>query len=169
LHLNGDFWQCGVYKGGTASMLAQIIFEKNVANKRLCLFDTFEGMPETDPEKDIHKRGDFSDTSLAAVRERVGHDDLVSFYPGLIPNTFHGLEESDIALAHIDVDIYKSVSECCKFIYPRLSPGGFMILDDYGLPSCPGARAAVDEYFAETVVQPLVLPTGQAVVFKSGV
>jgi O-methyltransferase len=43
-----------------------------------------------------------------------------------------------------------------------------MVFDDYGFPTCPGARVAVDEYFRETAAYPLVLPTGQAVVFKSG-
>jgi O-methyltransferase len=167
LGVKGDFWECGVYKGGTARMLAEILFRNHDTKKRLCLFDTFEGMPDADPDKDFHKQGDFADTSLAAVKRLVGHEDLVSYYAGVIPDSFSALESSQIALAHIDVDIYKSVLDCCKFIFPRLSPGGFMVFDDYGLPSCPGARAAVDEYFLGTGLQPLVLATGQAVVFKS--
>lgn len=167
LGVKGNFWECGVYKGGTATMLAEILFRNSNAKKRLCLFDTFEGMPDPDPDRDFHKRGDFADTSLAAVKHSVGHEDLVSYYAGTIPDSFSALEYSQIALAHVDVDIYKSVLECCKFIFPRLSHGGFMVFDDYGFPSCPGARAAVDEYFLGTGLQPLVLPTGQAVVFKS--
>jgi hypothetical protein len=58
------------------------------------------------------------------------------------------------------------------FIYPRLCLGGIMVFDDYGAPLCPGARQArarqaIDKYFARTSIIPLVLQTGQAVIFKS--
>lgn len=168
LCLPGDWWECGVYKGGTAAMLAEILVKHSGHDyKRLLLFDTFEGMPATDPDVDTHKQGEFSDTDLATVRGFVGHDEFVSYYAGFIPDTFRGLADSAIALAHIDVDIHRSVWDCCNFIFPRLTCGGFMVFDDYGFPGCPGARAAVDAYFAGTGLQPLVLPTGQAIVFKS--
>jgi O-methyltransferase len=166
LFLNGDIWECGVYKGGTAAMLAQIVYD-GTSLKRLHLFDTFEGMPETDHVIDIHRKGDFSDTSLDAVRNYVKHNDVTVYHQGFIPETFHGLESSRIAFAHIDVDIRQSVTDCCDFIFPRLNVGGFIVFDDYGFPSCLGARQAVDTYFSKREVVPLVLPTGQAIVFKS--
>lgn len=165
--LKGDFWECGVYKGGTAIMLAEII--ANTTTKRLRLFDTFSGMPETDPDKDYHRKGDFADTSLAAVKQRVGDKNTISYHQGFIPDTFAGLENETLAFAHIDVDIYQSVMDCCEFIYPRLVSGGFMLFDDYGFPSCPGARQAVDTFFANKAEVPLVLHTGQALVMKSPV
>jgi O-methyltransferase len=166
LSVHGDVWECGVYKGGTAAMLARIVSE-GVDGKRLHLFDTFGGMPETDGSIDLHRKGDFSDTTVATVREQVKFDHITVYHQGFIPDTFKGLEASAIAFAHVDVDIWKSVMDCCTFIYPRLSLGGFMVFDDYGFPSCPGARKAVDEYFSTRSAVPLVLPTGQAVVFKS--
>jgi O-methyltransferase len=160
--LDGEVWECGVYKGGTAMLLAERIAGQS---RTLRLFDTFAGMPETDAVKDLHKAGDFADTSLESVKQRVSGD-FVRFHQGLIPETFQGLESSRIAFAHVDVDIYKAVQACCEFIFPRLCAGGIMVFDDYGFPSCPGARAAVDEYFRGTGVQPLAMPTGQAIVFK---
>lgn len=165
LHLPGEFWECGVYKGGTAAMLAEILVRQS--GSRLRLFDTFAGMPEPDPTRDTHKAGDFADTSLEAVQREVRHDQLVSYHKGFIPDTFRGLDNSRISFAHVDVDIYRSVLDCCQFIYPRLERGGFIIFDDYGFDGCPGARAAVDRFFERTSVFPLVLSTGQAVVFKS--
>jgi O-methyltransferase len=53
-----------------------------------------------------------------------------------------------------------------SFVWLRLTLGGFIVFHDYGFPSCPGARAAVDEFFAARTCVPLCLPTGQAVVFK---
>lgn len=164
-HLTGEFWECGVYKGGTAIILADIL--RAAPDKTLRLFDTFSGMPETDPDKDYHRKGDFADTSLASVKQRLDDKDNIEFHQGFIPDTFQGLEHEKLAFAHIDVDIYQSVLDCCEFIYPRLVSGGFMLFDDYGFPSCPGARAAVDSFFADKIEVPLVLSTGQAFVIKS--
>ena len=110
--------------------------------------------------------GDFSDTSSEEVPSLVGQEDWILYHKGLIPDTFNGLENAGIALSHIDVDIYASVLDCCQFLYPRTVPGGFIIFDDYGFPSCPGARAAVDEFFRDRPEVPLVLHSGQAIVFK---
>jgi len=147
-------------------MLARIV-DEHAPYKRVRLFDTFAGMPEADSGRDMHQRGDFNDTTLDAVRNYIGASASTEYHPGLIPRTFSGMEQSRIAFAHIDVDIWQSVIDCCEFIFPRLSAGGFMVFDDYGFPTCPGARAAVDTYFAGREVVPLVLPTGQAIVFKS--
>lgn len=165
IHVEGDIWECGVYKGGTAAMMAKIL-RKYGAWKKLYLFDTFAGMPETHAEKDWHKQGDFSDTSLAAVQAYVQEADLCVYRPGFIPDTFAGLEAKKIAFAHIDVDIYHAILDSLEFIWPRLSFGGFIVFDDYGFPTCPGARMAVDEFFKHKACFPLCLPTGQALVFK---
>ena len=172
LKLDGEFWECGVYKGGTARMLAELLADhgptaRGLPATILRLFDTFSGMPSTDPSKDWHRAGDFTDTSALAVRDFVGHGDFVAMHPGWIPQTFLPLAQAEISFAHVDVDIYQSVLDCCRFILPRLKVGGVIVFDDYGFPTCPGARAAVDEYFGATPYVPLVMPTGQAVVFKS--
>jgi O-methyltransferase len=149
-------------------LLASLIVNKADPARRptLRLFVTFEGMPETDPEKDLNCRGDFSDTSVEAVMHQVGNREFVSFHKGFIPDSFEGLEQRAIAFAHVDADIYKSIIDCCQFIYHRTLPGGFLIFDDYGFTSCPGSRAAVDDFFRSKPEVPLVLPTGQAVVIK---
>jgi len=165
--LEGQFFECGVYRGGTAMLLARLVHRKRRSpDVRLHLFDTFVGMPETDHGIDLHRKGDFDDTSLESVRARIGAPDTVTFYPGRIPETFSGLQSVAIGFAHVDVDIRDSVKACCEFIYPRLQSGGFLVFDDYGFPSCPGARQAVDRYFRDKREVPLVLPTGQAVVFR---
>ena len=167
--LNGDWVECGVYKGGMAMMLAKIIKEHNF-NTVLHLFDTFAGMPKTDAKIDRHKKGDFSDVNFDEVSQRVqsilSEQNKVMFHCGFIPDTFATCNLDRIAFAHIDVDIYRSVLDCCQFLYPRLLGGGFLIFDDYGFATCPGARKAVDEFFGDKHECPLVLPTGQVIVFK---
>ena len=168
VQLQGDFLECGVYKGGTARMLAEFLGRNARTGVQLHLFDTFEGMPETDREVDVHRKGDFSNTSLARVKQVVGRNEIVQFHPGWIPETFRGISDGPVAMAHVDVDIFRSVWDCCEWIYPRLQVGGVMVFDDYGFPTCPGARKAVDEFFRDKPETPLVLGTGQALVIRLG-
>jgi O-methyltransferase len=169
LTVQGDFVEAGVYRGGTARMLRGLLDGKRGdggPSHRLHLFDTFAGMPGTDRQRDLHKEHDFDDTSLESVSAFVGKEDWIEYHPGFIPDTFRGLEGLRLAFAHVDVDIYQSIIDCCEFIYPRLNDGGILLFDDYGMASCPGARAAVDAFFAGKPEVPLVLRTGQAVVFR---
>jgi O-methyltransferase len=161
----GDIAECGVYKGGTAIMLSNLMCDK-CANKRLHLFDTFKGMPNCNPELDSHHIGDFSDTSLDAVKKAVAHDDIVIYHVGFIPDTFKGLENGVFSFVHLDVDIYQSYVDCLCFFWPRLSVGGVMVFDDYGHPNCTGARKAVNEFFADKREKPISLHEGQAVLIK---
>jgi O-methyltransferase len=165
LALDGDIVECGVYRGGTAAMMARMIVESR-KNKKLFLFDTFSGMPKTDPNRDLHRQGDFADTSDSEVKTFIDAPGVAVIRKGFIPDTFSGLETIRIAFAHIDVDLYQSIIDSLKFIWPRLTRGGFIVFDDYGHPTCPGARQAVDEFFARESARPLCLATGQAIVFR---
>jgi O-methyltransferase len=171
-HVHGDVVECGVYKGGSAAMLAYDL--ATLGSVRLLhLFDTFSGMPQADPARDWHKAGDFADTTLDTAKAAVGdrHEPFVQWHAGTIPAIFHETDWATvgtaISFAHVDVDLYQSVLDCLEWIWPRLWVGGVIVLDDYGFPTCPGAREAVDEFFRARPAMPLVLGTGQAVVFKS--
>lgn len=163
----GEVWECGVYKGGTAKFLVDSLERFGDTTTIVRLFDTFAGMPESDPARDMHGPGDFADTSAAAVAERVGREARVRIHAGWIPATFAGFEDTTIGFAHVDTDIHRSVWDCAAFVWPRLAVGGAIVFDDYGFPTCPGAREAVDEFFRATGdAVPLALHTGQAIVFK---
>ncbi len=161
--LPGDVAEIGVYRGGTARLLARTAAEEG---RTVHLFDTFAGMPATDPQKDLHREGDFADTSLEAVRAFLHDLPNVRFYPGFFPATTGPVEGLRFAFVHVDVDIHDSVRDCCAFFLPRLVPGGVMVFDDYGFLSCPGAREAVDVFFAGRPETPCYLPTGQCVVVR---
>lgn len=169
LSLEGDIAECGTYTGGTAYLLASVMKAGVNANKRLHLFDTFQGMPDIAiPERDVHGPGDFGDTSLDYVRARLQEFSFVEFHPGFIPDTFSEIEDVDcFAFVHVDVDIYPTALECCKWFWPRLTRGGVMLFDDYGFWSYKRAiRAAVDDFFASMRKNLLILPTAQAVAIK---
>ena len=163
LRVEGHIAEVGVYKGGTAKLIATII---EGSEKTLHLFDTFDGMPETDAGKDLHHKGDFADTSLESVQHLVGTSPMIHYYPGFFPATSGPIEQYPFCFVHIDVDIYRSVLDSCDFFYPRMTKGGIMVFDDYGFESCPGAKLAVDQFFADKHERPWYLPTGQCVVIK---
>jgi len=167
LHLPGEFWECGVFLGGTAEFVALLMANHpETGQKPFRLFDTFEGMPETSSDHDRHKEGDFKHDSWEYVSKTLQRYPNVSLHKGFIPTTFKGLEQSKIAFLHCDVDIYRSILDTLEFCYSRMVCGGIILFDDYGHESCPGAREAVDLFFAERPEEPIVLGTGQAFVVK---
>ena len=161
--LPGSVAEVGVYQGGSARILTEVFSD---AGKTVNLFDTFEGMPSVDTNLDLHKKGDFSDTSVEKVEKQL--EGLANFriFKGLFPDTGKPVDSEKFCMAHVDVDIYKSVRDCCDFFYPKLVSGGVMVFDDYGEPTCPGARTAVDEFFADRPEMPIYIPTGQCFIFK---
>ncbi len=159
----GDVAEVGVYKGGTAMLLAHLA---RMQKKQLHLFDTFKGMPPTDPEKDWHKEGDFSDTTLQSVQQFLQSYSNVQIYAGLFPETAGPIEEARFSFVHVDVDIYASVKSCCDFFYDRITEGGVIVFDDYGKVTCLGAKQAVDEFFMGKREKPFYLPTGQSFLIK---
>ena len=143
----GEIWECGVYRGGTANAFAGF-------GRTLRLFDTFEGMPDVCEFDNHHRAGDFKVKGIPQIEG-------AEIYKGFIPNTFIGLENCTIGFAHIDVDIYQSVIDCCGFIVPRLN--GIMIFDDYGFRTCKGAKKACDDFFGDKLIR---LNTRQALFIK---
>jgi len=166
VNIIGDVAEIGVYKGGTAKLLSLVFSEAE--GKQIHLCDTFEGMPDVDPVKDMHRKGDFNDTSEEAVREFLMDCKNVVIHRGFFPETAYKakLDEKVFSFVHVDVDIYKSVMNCCEFFYPRMPVSAVMVFDDYGALDCPGARKAVDDFFADKIETPIYLPSGQCVVVK---
>ncbi len=168
--LDGHMAECGVYTGGTAHLLALTLERFGNAPAKLHLFDTFTGMPEcSDPQRDYHSPGAFSDTSLSAVEHRLSAaSSCAIIHPGIIPATFAEVEDgSRFSFVHIDVDNYPTVDACCRWFWPKLVSGGTMIFGDYGMyPYRHSTRAAVDAFFANESEKPLLLPTGQALLLK---
>lgn len=162
-HLKGDIAEIGVYRGGTATILG---YFADQSGKNLHLFDTFTGMPETDPTIDRHKKGDFQDTSLEQVKANLSTVRNAVFHQGFFPFTAGPVQGSTFCFVHVDVDIYRSVKDCCEFFYSRLQTSGTMLFDDYGVLTCPGALKAVDEFFADKPEKPFYVPSGRCFIVK---
>jgi len=143
-HLDGEVWECGVYRGGSAMELLKII-----GPTTLRLFDTFGGgIPRIGDEPKLHGRFAITEAEFEAIRALQDAHDNVCIHEGIIPNTFFGLEGSQIRLAHIDVDSGLAYHGCLDFIWPRLVKGGIMVLDDYGANGCDGATEVTNAFVA---------------------
>ncbi len=168
VRLPGDIAECGVYRGGTAFLLASTLVESGVTNKQLHLFDTFQGMPQTaNADASTHRRGDFGDTSLEHVTNLLHEFSFVTLNEGFIPATLDVVKDRYFAMVHVDVDLYQSTKDAFEFFYPRMVPGGIMICDDYGAPAyVKSAKLAMDEFLADKPERPISLRNGECFIIK---
>jgi hypothetical protein len=136
------------------------------------LLDTFEGFNPADLKGvDAQHAMEFSDTSLESVRALVG-EDSVRYIKGYFPESASQIPDSlNFAFVHIDCDLYTPIVNALNYFYPRLVPGGYLIVHDYFSLAWDGAEKAVDEFFADKPepVIPLTDGCGSAVIRKARV
>ena len=146
----GDFVECGVYRGGSAALVARVATRSRF-QRHTWLFDVFQGMPPATsvdgPEAADWEGGlRSSPEKVSRLLRRVGVDMArIHIVAGLFQDTFPTVHIQQIALLNIDADWYESVKLCLETFYDTVAPGGFVSLDDYG--AWPGCRLAVDEFF----------------------
>jgi O-methyltransferase len=175
----GDFVECGVWKGGS-SMIAALTFARlNAAHRKMYLYDTFAGMPDKDKRDEDSGSGPFQIAMGITTFLRGGHSgifyasveevkknmestgypqELILLVRGLIENTVPGIAPEQIALLHLDSDLYQSTYHELAHLYPRLSRGGVLIIDDY--ENWKGSREATDQYFREQGISINLNPVG---------
>ena len=142
----GHFAELGVFRGNSAAVLAHYA---RAFDRHTYLFDTFEGFDARDLKGiDAKRRESFEATSLEQVRPLVG-DDHVRFIEGYFPDSLPAdLDVETVAVVHVDCDLYEPFKAALAFFYPRLAPGGILILHDYSSGYFPGVKKAVDEFLA---------------------
>lgn len=172
-NIPGAFVECGVWKGGSSMAAALTYLELGKTDVDLFLFDTFAGMPPPGDE-DLHASTGRSAAELLSnsakgdeLRARAPFEEVrrnlestrylserLHFIEGMVEETipFHAPEQ--ISVLRLDTDWYSSTKHELVHLFPRLSKHGVLIIDDYG--HWAGARKAVDEYFAEHSLQPLL-------------
>lgn len=144
----GAIVEFGSYKGGNALFMAMVCAELHPDTIIHC-FDTFEGMPETDPEKDAHNAGDFGDADFGTLQQIIKNSGLtnIELHKGLFQDTApQALPKiGPIALNHIDCDIYSSLAYSYEATKAHMVEGGYWVIDDALYSSCIGATEAVEE------------------------
>lgn len=163
----GDLAECGVWKGGSMMMCALTLRAMKDTSRTLYLYDTFEGMT-LPTEKDADVFGDSAEAALrkGRMREfgewcrspldevranllRTGYPpDKIVFVRGRVEETLPATRPRALALLRLDTDWYESTYHELTHLYPLLTPGGVLIVDDYG--HWRGAREATDRYLEET-------------------
>ncbi len=173
-NIEGDFVECGVWKGGSMAAAAHTLESLSITNRRLWMYDTFEGM-SSPTENDVDFRGQtaerlLSESDLSASTEKdsiwcrceldsvkqtlleTGYpESALRFVKGKVEDTLAHETPDQIALLRLDTDWYESTKIELEVLFPKLVVGGVLIIDDYG--HWQGCRRAVDEYFAANNVQ----------------
>jgi hypothetical protein len=149
----GDLIECGVWRGGAAVFMRGFLKAFGIVDRRVWLADSFDGPPAPSLPQDMDE--DLSAACcpnlaipLETVRDLFARygllDTQVEFLPGWFHDTLARAPIERLALLRIDADLYESTRDALAALYPRLSAGGLVIIDDYRcIPAC---RQAVDEY-----------------------
>lgn len=157
--VEGDYAEVGVCEGGSAKIICEA-----KKDKPFYLFDTFDGLPNTEKIDEIVN---FKPTMFSAdfekVKEKLAGYKNVHIYKGLFPETATPIEDKKFAFVHLDVDLYQGTKDCLEFFYNRMSKGGIIISHDYDMI---GVRKAFDEFFADKPEVVVQLPMTQGMVIK---
>jgi O-methyltransferase len=140
----GAVAEVGVWRGETSAFLHQA-----APDRRLYLFDTFEGFPEQDlPAGHVDRR--FRDTSVEAVTARLGHAPNVVLTPGYVPDTLQLVADQQFAFVLLDLDLFEPTLASLEFFYTRLMPGGYLVMHDYNNAESDWAcKRAFDTFLAD--------------------
>jgi O-methyltransferase len=151
----GDFIEAGVWRGGAGIFMKAILAANGDTDRHIWLADSFEGIPPPDPSRyPADADNELWSNPLLAVPldevrdnfDRYGlQDDRIHFIKGWFRDTLPTLSEKAFALIRLDGDLYESTMDGLTNLYPSLSPGGIVIIDDYG-NSDWGCGQAVDDY-----------------------
>ncbi len=163
-NIPGDLIETGVWRGGTTIFMRGMLKAWGDTRRRVWVADSFEGLPPPDAARYPADRGDIHWTygqlavSLEEVRERFERygllDDQVRFLKGWFKDTLPSAPIERLAVMRLDGDMYESTLDALDALYPKLSPGGFAIIDDYG--AVEGCKRAVTDYRARHgITEPL--------------
>ena len=149
----GDLIETGVWRGGASIFMRGVLASADVTDRKVYVADSFRGLPAPKPglhaadHRDEHHRMKYLAVSQDEVRanfERYGLlDEQVVFLEGWFSDTLPAAPIAKLAILRLDGDMYESTIDALNSLYPKLSPGGYCIIDDYLLRGC---RAAVDDY-----------------------
>lgn len=149
--LPGDILEVGVWRGGSAAVLAAALQHFAIGNKTVYLADTFSGVVKAGPRDDYYKGGEHADTSADTVRALFAELklDRYQLLCGVFPDETAGQvpAATTFSMCHVDVDVYQSARDVVEWVWPRLSRGAIVVYDDYGFYGCEGVTALGNEEF----------------------
>ncbi len=174
--IEGDVVECGVWKGGQTMIMAHTLLQENDINRKIWLYDTYEGMSEP-TEDDMRISTNEKAKSLLLKKDKTTERDNIwcyapieevkknvmstgynpnnlVFVKGKVEDTIPNQIPEKIALLRLDTDWYESTRHELVHLFPRLVKGGVLVIDDYG--TWAGSKKAVDEYIKENNIKILL-------------
>ena len=153
-NIAGDFIETGVWRGGAVIFMQALLKDSGIASRNVWVADSFEGLPRPNEEAypldqgDLHHTKNELSISFDVVENNFKKYDLldnnVKFLKGWFKDTLPSAPIEQLALLRLDGDMYESTIDALTSLYPKLTSGGYCIIDDWG--AVPGCRAAVEDY-----------------------
>jgi len=164
-NISGDFIETGVWRGGACIMMRAILKACNVTDRQVWVADSFAGLPPAnessypaDSGSNFHEYDELAvplEEVQANFRAYDLLDDQVKFLKGWFKDTLPSAEIEHLALLRLDGDMYESTMDALTALYPKLSPGGYVIIDDYHI--VPACKKAVADYCRDNGIEPDVI------------
>lgn len=161
-NIPGDLIETGVWRGGVTILMRGVLKVHAISDRRVWVADSFQGLPKPDldhypADALLSKEAGHLAVSEEQVRTNFDLygllDDQVQFLPGWFRATLPTAPIEHLAVLRLDGDLYESTQDALIHLYPKLSPGGFVIIDDYNIPTC---RDAVRDYrLAQGIADPI--------------
>jgi O-methyltransferase len=173
-NVEGDFIETGVWRGGAAILMRAILKELNIADRKVWVADSFKGLPRpsrsypADHGNKLYTKRILS-VSLAEVKNNFTKYDLldeqVAFLEGWFKDTLRQASIHKLSLLRLDGDLYESTWQSLNLLYPKLSAGGYIIVDDYN--AFDACRSAITEYRNQHNIQtPIIKIDKQAIYWR---
>ena len=150
----GDLIETGVWRGGASIFIKGVLAAHGIEDRKVFVADSFAGLPPPDPRYpadsgDTHTDINYLRVSKATVAENFKRYDLldesVVFLEGFFEDTLPNAPIEKLSVLRLDGDMYSSTVQALESLYDKVSPGGFVVVDDYALPGC---QQAIDEFRA---------------------
>ena len=167
-NIEGDFIETGVWRGGSVIFMKALLKVFNDTKRVIWVADSFEGLPKPDEEKYPLDKGDtnylYSETAVSLEKVRRNFekydllDDKVKFLKGWFKDTLPTAPINKLAIARLDGDMYESTMDAIINLYPKLSVGGYLIIDDYANPALVGCKQAIHDYREKHNITEEIMP-----------
>jgi len=176
-NIPGDFIETGVWRGGSVIFMAALLKDSNITNRTVWVADSFEGLPKPNAEKYVLDKGDmhYMWKELAIPLEQVKNNfrkydllgDNVKFLKGWFKDTLPTAPIEKLAILRLDGDLYESTMDGLVNLYPKVSKGGFIIIDDWGaLDMCK--QAVIDYRNQNNITDEIITIDNSSVYWKKG-
>jgi O-methyltransferase len=161
LRVEGDFVECGCYKGNSARIISEVVGFADLP-RHYYLYDLFQH----DDSMPHHSMMEHSETLVDQVRARFSDMSNVTITQGRVPDSLAVAAPEKIAFMHLDLNNAAAEVGALEVLFDRISPGGILILDDFGWLAYQDQLVAEMQWMAERGYRILEMPTGQGLVIK---